>query len=381
MTPEFKKQMDRIRGARMKLSGQHPFFADLAFSFPIKIEPALNPPTAATDGGTIWLHPDLVDSLSDPELQFILSHEVLHPALMHNQRLMGRDLKRWNVACDIVVNQLLVDNNVGKAPNWVIQDYYAYHKGGGKVEAIYDLLPENKCCDPGTGNSGNYASLDHVMEFKGNPEDHAASMRNKLHQAAATAKKAGKLSGSIEAFIEQATTAKVPWQEKLRAFVTTAMNDDRTWAKPNRRYQATDIYLPGRDGERMGVIVVAPDCSGSTSDQMLSQVSAEVRSIQEELRPEKIHVIYWDTAIKKHDEFEADDPIEVSVYGRGGTDPRCLFEYLEKEGIEPDCVIVPTDLYFGGDNSFGPKPNYPVMWTILDGGSDHAPWGEVLKVS
>ncbi len=377
MTEKHKPQMDRIRRARMKLLKSQPFFGDLAFSFPILFDDTLNPPTACTDGETITFHPKLVDSLTDSELEFILSHEVMHPALMHNARCVGRDVGKWNYACDIVVNYLLLNDCVGSAPDWIVNHPDLYRKGGGKVEAIYDLLPDGDY-PAGSACSGGKGSHDVVKQVKGNADDHAAAMRNRLHQAAQTAKKEGRLSGALEAFVDQMTTPLVTWQEKLRNFVMTTKGQDRTWTKPNRRYASTDIFLPGNDGERIGEIVWAIDCSGSTSDRMVGQCGAELNSIQEELRPEKIHVVYFDSEVKSMESFEPDEPVTAKVIGRGGTAFSPIFRYIEEQGIEPTCCIVATDLEC---SDYGPKPNYPVMWTVLDGGCySKPPWGDVLHV-
>lgn len=378
MTEKYAAEMNRIRRARMALLKSHPFFADLAFSFPINFDDTMNPPTACTDGVSITFHPAMVHALSDGELEFILSHEVMHPALMHNARCQGRNPGKWNAACDIVINELLINDSVGTAPRWILRDHQLYHKGGGKADAIYDLLPDGKYDTPGEASLGKGGSHDVITQCPGNADDHAAAMRNKLHQAAQAAKKAGRLSGGIEAFVEQMTVPKVSWQEKLRAFVMTTKGQDRTWTRINRRYASGDIFLPGSDGEQIGEIVWAIDCSGSTSDRMVGQCAAELNSIQEELRPEKIHVIYFDSEVKNMESFEPDEPVTAKVIGRGGTAFSPIFRYIEEHGIDPMCCIVATDLEC---YDYGPKPEYPVMWTVLDGGCySTPPWGEVLHV-
>lgn len=392
MSEKYEAQLRKVRAARIQLIGAHPFWGDLAFGLPIKWDDTLDPPTAATNGRDITFHPEFVNQLPMDELIFVLAHEVMHPALMHVIRRGNRCPKRWNVACDIVVNELLVTSLVGKMPSFAIRDRHLYHQGGGKVETIYDLLPNdpNKYGAPGSGNASDnnngkgpskMASMDAMQDTPSDQaKDMAADWRNRLNQALHTAKAAGKSTGALEAFVEHLTVPKVSWREQLRNFVMTTRGEERTWSKRNRRYASTDIMLPGKYGERAGTWVVAPDCSGSTSDNMIAQVGAEVRSIQEELRPEKIHVICWDTQVKKHEEFEPDDPIVVKAYGRGGTDPRCLFEFIAKQGIEPDGVIVPTDLYFGGPAQFGPEPPYPVIWCVMESRLREAPWGKVLPV-
>lgn len=380
MTDKYPEQLKKVRGARIKLLADHPFFGDLAFGLPIRWDENLNPPTAATDGQQIIFHPEFVKGLPLDETIFLLAHEVMHPALMHILRRGNRCPKRWNVACDIVVNELLIDSGIGKMPEFGIYKPDIYQAGQGKVEKIYDLLPEGE--DYGEPGSGGTGSLDSMLDAPpGKQEEMAANWRNKLQQALHTAKQAGKMPGGLEQFVNQMTKPKVSWQDKLRAFVMTTRGDERTWTKSNRRHISSGIMLPGNYGEKMGPLAYLIDCSGSTSDQMVSQSGAEVGSIQEELRPEKIHVLYFDTEVKKHEEFEPDDPLEVKVYGRGGTCFRTSFEYMSQMGIEPECAIVVTDL---DCSDYGPDPGYPVLWCVLEGQYNEAymkpPWGEVLVV-
>lgn len=381
MSDKYAEHMKRIRTARMQLLAKHPFFGDLAFGLPIKWDENLNPPTAATNGVDIIFHPGFVEKLPMDELVFVLAHEVMHPALLHILRFGNRDLKRWNVACDIVVNYLLAQAGIGKMPSFGIYEPSLYLAGQGKVEKIYDLLPKQPedYNEPGEGNgNGKYGSMDAMLEPSADKqEEMAANWRNKLHQALQTAKKAGNVPGGIEAFVEEMTKPKVSWREKLRSFIMTTRGTDRTWAKRNRRYASMDLSLPGNYGEKMGEIAVFIDCSGSTDDEMIAQCGQEIASIQEELRPEKVHVMYFDTDVKKHEEYEPDEPLTIKAYGRGGTCFRTCFEYLDANGINPESCIVMTDLCC---DDFGPKPDYPVMWCVLQGNLDQAPWGEVLVV-
>ena len=368
MAENYKAEMDKVRSARIKLLKDHPFFGDLAFSLPIEFKADLNPPTAATDGRKIYFHPEFVMKIPLTELVFVVAHEIGHCMLMHLIRRCNRTPRRWNVACDVVTNQLLYHNRIGTKPSWVIFEPDIFFKADGLVEKVYDLLPEDLDQDAFDG---------HLEPDGEDKDDLVADWRSKVAKAAATAKTAGNLTGDLESFIEQLTESKVNWEEHLWAFVTKARGTDRTYAKLNRRMQAVDTIMPGTYGERMGPIVIAADCSGSTDDEMLSQLSAEVNKIVADLRPEKVHVLFFDTEVKKHDEYDADDPVEIKAYGRGGTCFRTIFEYIDEHGIEPENVIVATDLEC---DDFGPEPSYPVMWAVMQGNCTNAPWGEVLVV-
>jgi predicted metal-dependent peptidase len=94
-----------------------------------------------------------------------------------------------------------------------------------------------------------------------------------------------------------------------------------------------------------------------------------------ELRPDKIDLLYWDSAVAKHEEY--DDSTYDDMHrttkpgGGGGTDVRCVFDYIEKKDIEPECAIILTD----GQTPW-PKqpPSYPVLWVITTKGLT-APFG------
>ena len=67
----------------------------------------------------------------------ILLHEVLHMALLHITRRETRDLEIWNIAADIVVNNLVQENTSFKLPKKAIIDR-TYRDNS--VEQIYEKL-------------------------------------------------------------------------------------------------------------------------------------------------------------------------------------------------------------------------------------------------
>ena len=78
--------------------------------------------------------------LRTEEWRFVLAHEFLHAALQHAERLNGRHPLLWNIACDFVINDWLLEMHVGCMPNGALYDAQ-FH--GLSAEAVYDrLLPE-----------------------------------------------------------------------------------------------------------------------------------------------------------------------------------------------------------------------------------------------
>lgn len=372
MKPKTKEEdeaevMLAIRRSRIALLADHPFYGDLAMKMPIKIDSTLPMPTAATDGETLFYHPDFVKSLTPQELIFVTGHEVLHAALLHCQRRGNKD-DRYPLAIDIVVNQLLVNSGVGEKPKDCIYDPYLFEQGEGLVEKIYDLLkPDDK----------RKAMDDLVLPGAGKPDPNAAAKwRARIAQAQEVAKACGNMPGNLETLLDQGGESTVAWEDELFSEITADKGEDFTYSKRNRRYAALDVLLPGRYGEKMGDLVFAIDCSGSTSDDMVQRCGAEIERAKRLMRPERTHVIYWDTNIKKHDIYEADDEMDINVYGRGGTDPTCIWKYVEEQGIEVAHCIVATDLEFC---DFGAEPDYPVIWCAMETNRNSAPFGKVIQ--
>jgi predicted metal-dependent peptidase len=146
-----------------------------------------------------------------------------------------------------------------------------------------------------------------------NAQEERIKWNNKLAGALRAGKEAGNLPGGLQAYIEKALQPKISWQDVLRNFCITGGKNDRTWAKPHRRYMSSGIYLPGITGVSAGVIAVLVDASYSITDNVLSQFGAEIASIHEETRPEMIHVVYFDTKVSNHEEFGPDDEFSLAV--------------------------------------------------------------------
>lgn len=64
-------------------------------------------PTFATDGNTIYFHPDYFEKLSDSQKIFAFAHEICHIAFNHMERGKGKDQELWNYATDAVINAFL----------------------------------------------------------------------------------------------------------------------------------------------------------------------------------------------------------------------------------------------------------------------------------
>lgn len=372
-------RLKRLSKAKSNLLIYHPFFGTIALSMPFYIDDTLNPPTAATNGDEVRFHPQFMDTLDDGELLFLVAHEVCHPMFQHTTRRMTRDPLRWNVAADIVINEILTVDKIGTVIQGACVDSALYAKAEGVTDRVYNLLPpEVNSNSPGAplpGEGGRGSSIDNMQDCKGDSAEAENNWKIRVAQAGQAAKMAGKLSAAQERLIGEMLEPKVDWREVLRRFVMKCRDDTRSYARPNRRFITQGLVIPSPDGEAMDELVVAVDCSGSIGSKELNEFAAEIYAIQEDSRPKAIHVVYFDSQVCHYDKFERDEEVAIAPHGGGGTAFSPIFRYVEERDITPVACVVLTDLYC---NDFGTPTAYPTLWVTT--GATEAPWGEVVKM-
>lgn len=390
----------RIQKARTSLILDHPFFGSLLFR--LKGRECRSVQTMATDGVSLYYNPDFVETLNAATLAGTLAHEVMHPALHHHVRRCGRDPKRWNVACDFAINPLLVDAGLNLPEGVLLDNRFR----GMSAEQIYNLLESEASQD--SGNEDEEGELEANKSHAGQsstgdanepfaptteggigqvldaplPDEETPTIEEQIrewdiavNQATTIAKHAGKIPAGLNRTLEGAAEAAVDWRELLRRHWSETIPADYSWTRPNRRHLWTGLYLPGVVRGGVGEVAIAVDCSGSVSARQLRLFEAEVRSILEGQRPERVYVLYFDAVVQKVETYEAGERIDFNPVGGGGTEFGPCFEWLDDRRIRPQALVFLTDLY----GSFPPSgPAYPVLWAST--GSQKAPFGEVIPM-
>lgn len=95
----------RLTEVRAELLSEHPFFGRLLLQMGIACAPC---GTACTDGERLIFDPEFACRLSGRELKFVMLHEILHCVLNHVIRRKTLHVRLYNIACDIVVNSLII---------------------------------------------------------------------------------------------------------------------------------------------------------------------------------------------------------------------------------------------------------------------------------
>jgi predicted metal-dependent peptidase len=379
MTNELEIKLNR---AKSQLVLENPFLASLLLTIPVEITERLPFPTAATDGKWVGLHPKWVGFCNLRQLKWTLAHEVMHCVLKHFFRIGNRKSDKWNYAGDVVINALLEEDKIGERPPGVIWRPDLYVEGK-TTEGVYSLLPDEPPSGgggsgDGEGGGGGYPQWDDCQPMPGDPSEVAEASADwdvRIAQAAAAAKMCGRLSANMERFVKEVLKPRVKWQDVLREFFTKRAHVERTFARPNRRFAADGLYLPGKGGHTVGDVVIFVDLSGSISQREADEFAAEMNGIKEDCNPAKTHLIYFTSRVMDHHEFEADETLEITMNGTGGTAFSPMFRYVNEHQIEPMAGVVLTDLEC---SDFGPAPDYPVLWCSTS--KREAPWGEVIML-
>jgi predicted metal-dependent peptidase len=358
-----------------------------------------NVPTACTNGRDEKYGRAFIKKLNDKELAFVVMHEGMHKAYRHLttwKKLHTENPVLANGACDYVINLELKDLDPderviampkyrdgvmkGKVMGLVDEKYR-----GMNAKQVFDLLKQEHG-DGGGGDGFDEHDWDGAKELS---EDEKKKLERDIDQAMrqgvmAHQKLVGKGTGGLSRELQDLLEPKIDWREVLREFVksTCRAKDTSSWRRPNRRYLSTGTYMPSMIGERVGHLVVAVDTSGSIGDAELAEFLSEVKGIAEEVNPEKVDLLYWDSEVAAHEEYnDADVPNIVSSTkpaGGGGTSPSCVSAYIAEKKIEPECIIVLTDGCVGND--WGKDWNAPLLWVITGGNRVMAEIGKTIHV-
>ena len=360
-----------------------------------EIEKSKTLPTAATDGRKIFFNEEFLNSLTSQEQNALMLHEVLHMALLHVTRRQSRDPHIWNIAADIVVNDLIERNTSFPLPEGAITDNRFQDKS---VEYIYEALLKSKkkyklvisdILQPSNANSDESKkdsnddiaplSQEEIDEIESFWKDKMEILKNSSEHQLSSGK--GSLPAGIEQEISTILEPEVDWRHALWKYVgkTPADFDDL-----DRRFIYKGLYLESLLTEAVEVSVCI-DTSGSVSDELLMQFAGELKGILRSYPNVKCSLFFADTHLAGPYEIDRIEQMPKAV-GRGGTSFVPFFDYLKKNGEESSLLgNNKLSIYFTDGYGDFPKkePNNPTMWLVCKDGleTNGFPFGEVVRIS
>jgi len=397
----------KLAAARTRLILDKPFLGALVLRLPLEpVQEAEWCKATATDARHFYYNPEFIEALTLPETQFILAHEALHCALSHFARRQHRQKQRWDLACDLAINPLLVDEGLKAPPGWIVIDDYR----GLTAEEIYPLTEENPendspdnhlyDSDSDQGGSGqNPTPPDQGRPPRQQREGAGANAppppkpapppltpderealkvqwQQRLAGAAQQAMQAGKLSGGLARMVDHLLQPQLPWRNLLARYLSSTARDDYSYMRPSRR--AGEFILPSLRSHSIN-LVAALDTSASIGEAEFREFLAEIDALKGQLRA-KVTLLACDNKLAPEAPWVYEPWEECrlppSLDGGGGTDFNPVFDWVRSEGMQPETLIYFTD----ADGKFpkGPPP-YPVIWLVK--GKLKTPWGERIQLN
>jgi predicted metal-dependent peptidase len=399
MTPQ-----EKIAKAKAKLMLEHPYIGSIATI--LKLDNDQETLTFISDGVRLAYNDEYFEHAPLDEITFALANGAMHAVLKHQERNHGRVGRIWQAATDIAVNSMLVKNDFVVPP----YAYYDTRFEGMYAEEIYDILKEemvyNDTLDEAEAPAPDEAE-DAVTKHQGRPtqersiemnENHAQSpspveqhtietMRSEevealkeevlehFEQIFGKFNRQGELPKGLEILVPAYFLHRIHWRELLYRYIAEFAKSTYSFMPPNMKYLYRGICLPSLSSDLLR-IVIAVDTSGSVDETLLGTFLGEIDAIMQSYGNYEIDLITADAKVHTHRVFLPGERLDYTVKGRGGTDFRPTFAYIEREISYPTLLLYFTD----GMGTFpDTPPAYDVMWVMPE--SKEVPFGEVLVLA
>jgi predicted metal-dependent peptidase len=399
----------KLSAARTRLILDRPFLGALVLRMPMQAADPRWCHTIGTDARAFYYNPAWIEGLSLEQTQFALAHEALHCALSHFARREHRNEQRWDVACDLAINPILIREGMTPVPGALFNVGFE----GMMAEEIYPLVKENPeqqthdqhlygkdSQDRSQPNSGE-ESLPDRPEDQGEsgagegagarPETAAGppeplneqekeqlsvQWRQRLAGAAQQAMQAGKLGAALRRLVDHLLQPQLPWRMLLARYMSAVSRDDYSYMRPSRR--EGEAIFPSLRSSQIDVVVVL-DTSGSIRREEMREFVSELDAIKGQVRA-RITLLACDARLAEGapwvfepwEEFVLPD----NIRGGGGTRFVPPFEWVAAQQDHPDLLVYFTD----AEGEFPQRePAFPVLWLVK--GRTPVPWGQRIQLN
>lgn len=286
-------------------------------------------PTAAvvyhkeTDDIALVWNPEFFESMTHDEIMGVLKHEFMHLIFGHLNERRKEPPKMWNVATDLAINSLIVEECgekslpscvllPGKFPSVDGENLSEEQKAAmpvamkiasmprlkasewyfNELQELADKLPKKGQGEKGDGQGGgapgdiDLDSFDSHDGWDDIPEDMREyiehKIKNMVEKAVNVADQSstgwGNIPQDLRSEIRRSVSNIIPWPKVLKQFLGTLLPGDRTSSikRINKRYP----YIhPGIKRGRVAKLLIAIDQSGSVDNQMLESFFGVLSSL------------------------------------------------------------------------------------------------------
>lgn len=297
------------------------------------------------------------DADDDISLSLALRHIIHHLLLLHPMRKGSRDKEVWNIASDLVANDIMpatsTDENGkmiqlrGSAQPLPESTLYPTDKSGQHLLRLSKGLTADQYYEAlkGVGDRSemlfngkkSVPEIDaHEWDGEFNPVLLSEIVKQITHEAV---KSCGNVPAELKEVIKSNfEQSKVSWRELLSMVITNSLsaNNKYTWKRAHKRFGEA---FKGVKRVLKPKILIGVDTSGSIGEKEQKMLVNEVENIVHEVESEII-VAGYDTRIHTVKKLSNGDDLTIRNTN-GGTDFQPLNDLADEES--PDVIINLTD--------------------------------------
>jgi predicted metal-dependent peptidase len=394
--------------AKLRLRSWVPYLTHV-FSMMRTVETTEVPTMAVDQANRLYCNQEFMESLSTMEVAYALLHEVMHVVLSHCKRFRSacpqwteRERYTWNLAGDLVIQQLLAKHYSVSEPSGIIRidgvipgtkTKFLSVPGlvhGMTVEQYYGLLlqyvPEQPQPDEGNpldpanaGSNSDGVPRDYekgVTEIEYAMADHVLREAHKKIEKAESVRR-----GSVPGELVQSLRVRLcpqpdPFEELKRVVSRSVASplgaEEFTYRRLSRRQQPDAA-------RKRGVVRYAPECSiiidtsGSMSGTETKAMTAIAQGLRKVQRP---RVVAYDYVCQSAQRISHVSQFEFRGYG-GTNMAAAVVE--EDQQQRPDAIVLVTDGETGWPTT---RPRAKLIVALVKGKRDGVPsWATVIDLT
>jgi predicted metal-dependent peptidase len=377
--------------------------------------------TMATDGKTLYLHPQFVLYHTEWELIGVFLHELFHNILMHMDRGMGYDRQLANISMDYAVNMMVNDaamvamgydpittpvtENLYNSLPWVIPTHIIPNDPSLKNPTMEDVKAGNAwkyCCDErwraANGDAMVWEDIYRKLMEEGREnaiasgtllDSHGAWGKaradgedgtpagqdpydpNWIRDALADAytqldqKDIGNMPAGLGRRIQEILNPPLPWYRLLAPYLRM-QNHNVGFVPGDMRFNEPMLWTYPEP--ELTNVVFTFDTSGSMSDQEIGASIYQAKNILSGYPNMEGYAMFWDARV--HDVIKLDDfegtIARDGVHGGGGTNIKPQFDMMDEMKLDPCVVVCFTDGYVPWDAVNPDELETDVLWVITN---------------
>ncbi len=358
-----------------------------------------------TDGRAVYFDPRYLGGLfrEDPqEVDRIYLHMVLHGVFRHMIRRKGRDIRYYNLACEIAVESIIDGMNarcVRRSRSWLRRETYRRLEKEMKVltaERIYDSLQGWTLSEQELAAlEADFSMDDHSRWPKDDDKKAQVAIENRWKDVSE------EMETNLETFSKDAADALGHFVDQLKVENRSRMDYRNFLRKFSvlREEQEVDqdsfdyvFYTYGlslygnmplvepqetKETLRIEDFVIVIDTSMSVAGDLVKKFLQETYGVLSEnnsfFRQVNIHLIQCDEQVHTDVKITSKEDLKeymdhLQLYGEGGTDFRPAFAYVDELIKKKELTSLKGLLYFTDGKGIYPAkmPPYDVAFVFLE---------------